>query len=425
MSGRSGPLKVAMVALNSEGYRSLGLAYVRAYAEAHPRLRDSVAFMTLDLTADLDPWLVAYRVLGTGADVVAFSVVCWSAQGAYEACRVLKKASSPDIRIVVGGPEVGPVAEHVLAAHPEIDVVVRGEGEQTFAEVLEAMLAGRDCSGVDGATARRGGQIVSAPDRDAIQDLDSIPSPYLSGLLSPVDGATYLEGYRGCPHDCAYCFEAKGYRGIRSFSRERIEAEIEMIATATHVRSFSFVDSVFNLTDERLEWFAEAMRPHVSRGIRIHTIEIDIERVDDRVAGLLQSAGVASVEVGPQTVGATALEACHRRFDATRFKEGVDALRRRGIRVICDLIVGLPGDDIFDVLAAMRFVLGCDPGRMQTSTLRVLPGTELWENAEDLGLRFDAEPPHEVISTPEMSFLDLRRIEVMAGWVETTYRARL
>jgi coproporphyrinogen III oxidase-like Fe-S oxidoreductase len=182
---------------------------------------------------------------------------------------------------------------------------------------------------------------------------------------------------------------------------------------------------VFNLTDSRLSWLADALEPHARRGVRLHTIEVDIERIDAEAARTLARAGVASVETGPQTVGAQALRTCRRRFDAEAFAAGVKALRAEGISVECDLIVGLPGDDAYDFLSGLRFCLDLDPGIVQTSTLHVLPGTELWERADELGLRFDPKPPHEVVVTPDTSYADLRRAEVLSMAVSRAYRARL
>lgn len=420
----SAPLKVALVALNQPGYQSLALGYVRAFAEADSRLRGKVAFQTLDLGSDLDAWWVAYRVTGMAPDVVGFSVYCWNAQSVYDACRVIRRAL-PEVRIVLGGPEVGPIAEQVLAERQDVDAIVRGEGEETFAELLRVWVSGKRAHMVAGVTARDGEQVVSAPDRPPIENLDSIPSPYLTGILRPVDGSAYLESYRGCPFQCGYCYEAKGLRRLRHFTPERVKAEIDAVADAPGMTNFSFIDSVFNLTDERLAWFAEAMAPHVARGIRLHTIEVDIDRIDSEAASLLVAAGVASVETGPQTVGRTALEVCKRRFDPAKFIAGARALREAGISIECDLIVGLPGDDVYDFLGGLRFCLELDPGIVQSSTLHVLPGTDFWERAEELGLHFDPEPPHEVVSTATADYSDLRRAEVMSIAIQRTYRARV
>ena len=417
-------LKVALVALNRPGYRSLALGYLRAFAQADERLGRKVGFQTLDLTDDVDPWPLAYQVLRIRPDVVGISVACWNARTVYEACGLIRKAD-PGIKIVLGGPEVGPHAEDVLADNPAVDMIVRGEGEETFAELLRVLVAGKRPWMVAGVTARNGTDIVSAVDRPLVENLDSLPSPYLTGVLAPSTTSAYIETFRGCPHRCAYCFEAKGSRRIRSFSRERVGAEIDFIATAPGVRMFTFSDTVFNLTGERLAWLADALEPHARRGIRLHTVEVDIERIGEPEAAALRRAGVVSVETGPQTVGADALSTCRRTFDPQRFVAGVTALKRAGVSVECDLIIGLPGDSVSDVITGMTWLLDLDPGALQSSTLRVLPGTDLWSRAEELGLEFDSGNEHDVVRTADMSFADIRRLEVMTTAVQGEYRARL
>ena len=421
----SEPLKVALVALNAPGYQSLALGYLRAYAEADQRLAGRVSFQTLDLESDAEAWWVAYRIMGLEPDVLGVSVLCWNARTVYDVCRIVKQAL-PDVRIVLGGPEVGPIAADVLAAHPEIDAVVRGEGEEAFADVLDLARRGKPFSRADGVTGRDAtGAPLAAPDRALIADLDRIPSPYLSGVLQPVEGGAYIETYRGCPHRCAYCFEGKGYGRLRSFSAERVAAEIEYLAGERGVRSFSFIDPVFNLTEERLTWLTGLLAPYAARGLVLHTIEVDIERIDDEAAGALRRAGVVSVETGPQSIGEAALATCHRRFDPARFARGVKALKRAGISVECDLIAGLPGDTPDDFLAGLEFCLTLDPGKIQTSTLHVLPGTELYVRADELGLRFDPEAPHEIIATDTIGFSDLRRLEARSVHLGRVYGARL
>jgi radical SAM superfamily enzyme YgiQ (UPF0313 family) len=327
--------------------------------------------------------------------------------------------------IILGGPEVGPSAEKVLAENDSVDMVVRGEGEATFAELLRVLVAGKRAWMCEGVTARDGDRVVSAPDRSLIDDLDSIPSPFLTGVLSPLESKSYIETYRGCPHRCGYCYEAKGSTRVRSFSRERILAEINALATAEKVRAFSFVDSVFNLTPERLSWLSESLEPYAKRGMKLHTIEVDIERITDADAELLRRAGVVSVETGPQSVGAAALKNSRRNFDPDRFASGVAALKRAGISVECDLIIGLPGDDAFDVIRGLRWLFSLDPGVVQSSTLRVLPGTHFHNESAGIGLQSEADSGHAVIRTNEISFADIRRLEIMASATQQRYRARV
>lgn len=419
------PLKVVLLALNSPGYQSLALGYLRAYAQADSRLLGRVGFQTLDLTAGDDPWWVAYRVIALEPDVLGVSVFCWNARAVYDVCRVVKQAL-PDTRIVLGGPEVGPVAAEVLRSRPEVDAVVRGEGEAAFADVLDLARRGKPFTRAGGVTARdAAGEVMAAPDRPLIADLDAIPSPYLTGILEPREGGAYIETFRGCPHGCGYCFEGKGYGRIRSFGRERVEAEIAYLAGERGVRQFSFVDPVFNLTPGRLEWLSDTLEPYAQRGLALHTIEVDIERMDDEAAALLRRAGVISVETGPQSIGEAALAACHRPFDPARFTEGVEALKRQGISVECDLIAGLPEDTADGFLDGLRFCLDLDPGKIQTSTLHVLPGTDLFARADELGLRFDPQPPHEIVATRDIGFADLRRLEARSVYIARLYGSRI
>lgn len=418
------PLKVALVALNRPGYQSLALGCLRAYAEADRRLRGKAAFQTLELTTDEDPWWVAYRILRMDPDVVAFSVYCWNARAIYQACSIIGDANRK-LTIILGGPEVSNVAEDVLRANPAVDAVVRGEGEETFSELLRVIAAEKRMWMCQGVTARNGDEIVSAPDRPLIDDLDTIPSPYLAGLLAPLEALSYIETYRGCPHNCAYCFEGKGSTRIRSHSQERVAAEIEAVACAPGVKTFSFVDSVFNLNRDRLRWLADTLESHASGGLSLHTIEVDIEKIDAGQALDLQRAGVVSVETGPQSIGAEALRTCYRSFDPMRFAEGVEILKSHGISVECDLIFGLPGDDAFDVIGGLRWLLQLDPGVVQSSTLHVLPGTDLCERSQELGLEYESSSAHAVIQTRDISFADIRRLEVMAMSMQSSYRARI
>lgn len=425
MSTSHNRLVVALAGVSTPGYRSLANAYLRESVKTDPRLPETW-ITTPEFDTSTDPWWIAYQLLDLdpAPDVVGFSVVCWNARIVFEAIRVLK-AARPDTYVVVGGPEVGPLAEKTLVEQPDVDAVVAGEGEFALPDLLHALVRGGDPGAVPGVSARAGGRVVSGPERPAVEDLDDLPSPYSAAALIPVDGSMYLETYRGCPHACAYCFEGKGSTRIRSFGWERIAADIDRVASVPGMRSFSFIDPVFNLTLERLRHLSDLLAPWAAKGVRLHTIEVDIERIDDEQATLLARAGVVSVETGPQSVGQAALETCRRSLDRERFLAGVAACKRAGISVECDLIVGLPGDTIDDVLEGMRFVFDADPGKVQMSTLHVLPGTDLWSRADELGLAFDRMPPHELVATPTLSFADLRRVEVLGNAASAIYRAKL
>jgi len=405
------PYAVAFVGISQPGYACLANAYLRESLKRDTRL-PSLAIATLEFDTTVDAWWIVYDVLELqyAPDLICFSVYCWNAATIYTVLGILKEIR-PDQKIVLGGPEVGPIADELYERFPHITHIVRGEGERAIGDVVHAIL--------------RGGDLSLLPQRDPIENLDDIPFPYSEAYPPATDGSAYIETYRGCPHKCSYCYEGKGVSRIRSFSWERIAQDIERMATTPGMQSFSFVDSVFNLTKDRLQKLSDILAPYAERGLRLHTIEVDIEQIDDEQALLLKRAGVVSVETGPQTIGEKALELSNRTLDREAYMRGVEACKRAGIRVEADLIIGLPGDSVETVLESMRFTLGTDPGIVQASTLHVLPGTTLWDQADDLGLTFDKNPPHGVIETRDITYTDLRNLEVFGHALGALYRARI
>jgi len=414
------PYAIALVGISQPGYQCLANAYLRESLRADTRL-SNLAVGTLEFDTNVSAWWIVYNLLSQEyePDLVGLSVYCWNAHIAYEAIRILSKVR-PELPIILGGPEVGPLADelHERFAKQEANIVyiAPGEGERVICDVVE-LLASTDSSD---KTARK---LNYLPTRDPVEDLDMLPAPYTEQHRPPTDGSAYIETYRGCPHNCAYCYESKGIQRVRSFSWERIAADIELVATTPGMQSFTFVDSAFNLTTSRLRKLSDLLAPHAQRGIRLHTIEVDIESIDDEQAALLVRAGVASVETGPQTTGDAALENCQRSLNPDAYLRGVRACKEAGIIVAADLIIGLPGDTVQTCLESMRFVIqDVDPGILNISSLHVLPGTLLWDKAEEFDLCFDSEPPHVVMQTADINYKELRELEVFATALSTLYR---
>lgn len=424
---RQSSQRIALIGMNMPRYESMALRMLHASLSTDARL-DDVSVARIEYSTDADPWWIVYDLINLNPlpTALCFSVYCWNANKLYDCMRLIAQVH-PDIPMFVGGPEVGPIADMVLDGHPYIDAVIYGEGEIVIRDIVLSLARGGDLDTVPGVITRAMGErFKSAEIRPAVvENLDKLASPYTALYPPPTDGSAYVETYRGCPHSCAYCYEGKGQKLIRSYSWERIERDIAFVAETPGMQSFSFIDSVFNLTQDRLRKLSDILAPYALRGIALHTIEVDIEAIDDGQATLLARAGVKSVETGPQTTCPMALERVNRRFNAEKFRAGVAACKGAGIRVECDVIIGLPGDTVESVLETMRFVVESRPAVLQVSTLHVLPGTELYDSAENLGLKFDIQAPHEVIQTSDISYHDLRNLEVFGTALASLYRAQL
>jgi radical SAM superfamily enzyme YgiQ (UPF0313 family) len=211
-----------------------------------------------------------------------------------------------------------------LGENPFIDAVVKGEGEVTFAELLKHYLGKGRLEGIEGVSYRIDGQVFENPDRPLIENLSEIPSPYLEGILIPRDKVTYIETFRGCIFKCGYCFEGKNFPRPRFFPEDRIKREIEFIMSNPEIKSFHFIDSIFNLKKERLEKIVGILSAANRFNTELRTIEIIAEFVDEETVALFKKANVKSVETGPQTVNKETLKNVTRYYDEEKFKKILD-----------------------------------------------------------------------------------------------------
>ncbi len=378
----------------------------------------------MDFDAEIhDVRQVVYYLSQSKPDIIGFSCFCWSINKVLETARVVKMLF-PHIKIVLGGPEVGPVATKYLEENRFIDVVVKGEGEVTFAELLKYYMGRGRLEEINGISYRVDGQVLENPDRPLIEDLAEIPSPYLEGVLAPRDKVTYLETYRGCIFRCGYCFEGKNFPRPRFFPEDRIKREIELIMSNPEIKSFHFVDPIFNLKKERLVKLAEMLSTANHFGTELRTIEIIAEFVDEETIDLFKKANVKSVETGPQTVNKDTLKNVNRYYDKEKFEKAVRLLEDNGIEVLTDLIIGLPGDNFFKFVKSAKTLIALKPTTIIFSILHVLPGTVLYEQSQAFGLKFDEKAPHLVLDTPTFPYEEIDKAVVMAYSLDKEYNIK-
>jgi anaerobic magnesium-protoporphyrin IX monomethyl ester cyclase len=336
------------------------------------------------------------------------------------------KQIMPEVKLVAGGPEVGPIADQYLTQNPALDVVVHDEGEAVFLDLVRHYFAGKgQLEDIAGISFRLGRDVVSNKDRPPIKDLDELPSPYLTGALTPQDGLTYLQTFRGCPFRCGFCYEGGRHKQLRFFSYDRVKAEIELVMGDPNIRSFHFVDSVFNLNPKHLRKLAGMLSHANQYGTRLRTIEVVTEQVNPETISYLVQAGVQSVETGPQTAISETQKEVGRYFDPEKFARGVRLMREAGIEVWCDLIVGLPEDNFFRCVYSVAYTMSLKPARIVISILHVLPGTPLFNQAERFGLSFDPTPPHYVLGSNSFPFEQIYQAVLYSSAAAKEYNVAL
>ncbi len=345
------------------------------------------------------------RIIACQPDVVCFSVYIWNRQLSLELAVSLRKAL-PEVRIVLGGPEVSFEGTGFFEGYP-VDALICGEGEIPLRHVLKAWQNGKDprtCPGL---------QLPAMSSADAGQSflgsLDELPSPFAAGLVDLSRGYVYYESSRGCPYSCSFCMSALDER-VRSFSMPRIQRDLGLLMQAG-VKQIKFVDRTFNYHAVRSREIIKFILEN-NRGSHFH-FEVGADLLDEATLSLLESVppGMFQFEIGVQTTSPTTLGRIGRKTSLEKLEENVSRLLAAGnIHLHLDLIAGLPGEASSDFFRSLRRVLALAPDHLQVELVKLLPGAPLRQQAQGLKLQFDPSPPYAVLRTPELSFGDLEEI---------------
>jgi len=348
---------------------------------------------------------IVERILGCEPDVLGLSCYVWNIRALTAVCRLVK-ARRPQTRIVLGGPEVGPIARQVLEANRAADVVVRSEGERPFTALVARWLEGGDAGDVAGITYRDERGIHDTADAPIVTDLNALASPHLTLGTDLTGRSVCLETQRGCVFRCTFCFYNKDLSiRNRRFDLDRVKEEIAYWLRQD-IRELYLMDPIFNLHAARAKEICRFIAAHNHRRAGVHA-EIWAEFVDDEMARLMRDAGFTFLEVGLQSTDDQALATVDRRLRLQRFLDGIAALKRYGLWWELQLIVGLPGETRASFRRSLNFAASLDASVLAVYPLMVLPGTELWRTADALRLSFDPEPPYHVRSHYSMSEEDV------------------
>ncbi|TGK12177.1 radical SAM protein [Leptospira fletcheri] len=350
---------------------------------------------------------LADRIARNEPEFVGFSLYLWNSERSLHLAREVKNRS-PKTKILIGGPEVNPDNPFVLS-ETGYDIAVSGEAENTFARLLAALLEREDI-GVVPNVAVRGKDGRMGPfsqEENAAFPLTAYPSPYLAGFV-PVDPSrsTYLETVRGCRSQCTYCFYPKSSNVLRTLN---IPETIGLVRGLKEkgARELVFLDPTFNHRPGFEEFLDSIIEVNSDRQMSMFG-ELRSEGITEKIADKLAAAGFDRIELGMQSINKETLKRVKRYGSPEKVAEAARMLADRGIELLLDLIIGLPGDGPEDVLEGIDFFFEKGLGEwVQVFPLSVLPGTAMRKDAEREGLIYLSKPPYRIIRTPNFSPEDL------------------
>jgi radical SAM superfamily enzyme YgiQ (UPF0313 family) len=360
------------------------------------------------------------EILGRNPWMVGFSCYLWNIDRTLWIASQLKQ-QRPDLKIVLGGPEITADNAWVLK-QPSVDFAVLGEGEQTFVDLLTALKPHRhdrpkDSNSGPALDSKPLGAIpgfwqssvgVLPPARMPLAELDSVSSPYLEGFVEVGgDRRMLLETARGCRFRCKYCFYPKHYDSQRFLSFEQVLANLNH-AVEHGATEVVLLDPTLNQRPDFLAFLKLLAQGNPKRQFT-YSAELRAEGIDAVTAKLLHTAHFDEVEIGLQSIEPRAWQLMRRPTNLPAFERGVQAMIGEGIRVCVDLILGLPGDTVDSVRRAIDYLHDhpafseAEGFHVQAFNLSVLPGTAFREEAASLGLKFQPRPPYYVLNTPSLN----------------------
>jgi anaerobic magnesium-protoporphyrin IX monomethyl ester cyclase len=407
---------------------SLAFAFLQAYLTKSEHYED-LEFCHLRYYQSVDPARVEQDIIDSEPDVLAVSCYVWNIDTVLEVLPGFRK-KLPNARTVLGGPEFMPGSQTWSMArmeeHPAIDVIVVGEGEITFLELIEAFIADagpEQLSEIRGLIHRGAdGAPVLNPPRPIIKDLNDIPSPYLSGIvdLSRLEGQLVaIETQRGCPFDCSYCNYQKGNRTTRFFDVDRVLAELDLILQH-RPKHLYLMDPTFNTRRQRAkDILVEIAKMKERYGVETTVgSEMFPENLDEELLALCKKAGMNFLELGIQSLTPEALKFMGRHRNEEKLFQNLDFSLEAGLTISPQIIYGLPGDDLASFFRTFDRIYSLPSHDLQIFHLGILPGTRYARQAEQFQIVHQKEAPYLVIETPgfrreEMTLLDLMRNVVL------------
>ena len=307
------------------------------------------------------------------------------------------RAAVPHALVVAGGAYPTSDAEGILKEFPALNLVVRGEGEETFTDIVRRHAAGGDLHDIPGTAFLRDGVAVIATGRPFIDPLDRLPRPDydlidIERYLGPHTPMNVISAHprhiafmtsRGCPYRCSFCHAIMG-KGFRPHGAERVLVDMRRLYERFGIREFHIVDDVFNLDRDRMHRILLGVKD-IGADIRIafpNGIRGDL--LDEKDIDLMLSAGVYNLTFSVETAAPRLQEMVEKHLDIERTMRMVRYAHRRGIVTKAYFMFGFPGETR-DELAA-TFALSRDPAFDMISYFKVapFPHTRLAQTCDDL-----------------------------------------
>lgn len=409
-------MKILWIDLNSS-YAHSSLALPALHAQLIQE--DTLEWEVVSATINENIGTVTAEIATRKPDVIAASLWLFNHEAMMHiASRV--KALLPHTCLILGGPEFLGNNEAFLRRNPFVNCVFRGEGEEQFTHWIHCWDQPEKWKDIIGLCYLDKENHYQDNGLAKVQHFDRLIAPEESPLFNWSKPFVQLETTRGCFNTCAFCVSG-GEKPIRTLSIESIRKRIQMIHSHG-IQNIRVLDRTFNYnphrTKELLQLFLE-FHPH----IRFH-LEIHPALLSDELKKQLQQLphGLLHLEAGIQSLREPVLEKCQRKG---RLQDALNGLKflcsLKNMETHADLIAGLPLYRLNEIFEDVHTLAEYNAGEIQLESLKLLPGTAMRRQAEELGIRYSPLPPYEVLGTNHISTTELQTARFLSRLLDGYY----
>ncbi|MDP2939818.1 MAG: radical SAM protein [Candidatus Omnitrophota bacterium] len=363
-------------------YPPLGLIYLASVAKN----RNLGDMRVLDANImKLENKGVIAQILDYNPDIIGISSNIVTHRSALELAKLIRLNGMKQL-LLVGGPYPVLFPDKYLEY---CDIIVNGEGEETFCDILEACRYKKEIFSLKGILYKKDNSIFHNKNREFMDNLDDIPFPDYTLLKPSIDyyskRARIIKNImapvmtsRGCPYQCTYCNKSVFGSTFRCRTPENILMEIEWLHKNFKVDQIDILDDNFNLIPERAEKLLDKIiDTDLNIAISCHN-GLRADKISDSFAEKLKKSGVFKVGLGIETADFKLMQTIKKNLDLNKVKDAITALRKQRITVHGYFIFGLPGDTPSSMKRTIEFAKDVNPHFCNFATCIPFPGTEVY-----------------------------------------------
>ena len=400
--------------LQHSPFPPLGLGYLAAVLEKNKYEGDVIDCQALNLTHEEFRSQISKRQ----PVMVGLTATTRTYKSALRIAAIVKEIH-PNCVTVLGGPHATFWDSEALNECPELDVVVRKEGEYTVLELVQRIEKGKSFYDVVGTTCRKDGEIVRNPDRPYIENLDELPFParhlWPLDVLRKYEDVFYLTTSRGCVFWCEFCAAVRMFgRRYRMRSPKNVVDEIEFLNRTYGATQFTFCDDAFTVDQPRTEELCKEIR---SRGLKIKwNCGTRVDMITKELLLKMRAAGCVSVWFGVESGSQHVLNEMRKGISTEQTIRAIGWVRELGLKPVPNVLIGFPGETEESAWRTIKFAEKISPDNVAFFNIATpLPGTPMfnavkdneWLRIFDFDLYDCATPTFE---TPKLSMKDLERL---------------